>query len=140
AIRAAAFWTGRTFWTVLSNIIQMAFPEVKLVLKELFGPFYIFFRGLRNIYLYGRQIRREKGLGAAVRESLCYLGRGVMRYVGLLPRTAAYILPLCALGLLVVVVRYVISQPYTLAVQVDGVTVGYVENEGVFDSSREAVL
>ena len=140
AIRAAAFWTGRTFWTELSNIIQMAFPEVKLVLKELFGPFYIFFRGLRNIYLYGRQIRREKGLGAAVRESLCYLGRGVMRYVGLLPRTAAYILPLCALGLLVVVVRYVISQPYTLAVQVDGVTVGYVENEGVFDSAREAVL
>ena len=139
-LMAAALRVGRTLWRELSNLEEMAFPEVLLVLKELFGPFYVFFRGMRNLYIHGRNVRRERGFAAGLRESAAYLGRGFLRYVGLLPRTAAYLLPLCALGLLVGVVRYVVSQPYTLAVQVDGVTVGYVENETVFDSAREAVL
>ena len=93
-LMAAALRVGRTLWRELSNLEEMAFPEVLLVLKELFGPFYVFFRGMRNLYIHGRNVRRERGFAAGLRESAAYLGRGFLRYVGLLPRTAAYLLPL----------------------------------------------
>ena len=51
-----------------------------------------------------------------------------------------YILPVCALALGSMVFEYVINQPYALAVQVNGETVGYVANEDVFDTAREDVM
>jgi len=46
----------------------------------------------------------------------------------------------CALALGSMVFEYVINQPYALAVQVNGETVGYVANEDVFDTAREDVM
>lgn len=57
----------------------------------------------------------------------------------LLPRMAMYILPLCALAVWVAVFNHMVYQPYALAVQVNGQTVGYVANETVFNLAREDV-
>ena len=52
---------------------------------------------------------------------------------------AMYILPVLALAGMVTVVQNTIRQPYALEVQVNGQTVGYVANEDVFNSAKEAV-
>ena len=49
------------------------------------------------------------------------------------------ILPVLALAGMVTVVQNTIRQPYALEVQVNGQTVGYVANEDVFNSAKEAV-
>ena len=68
-----------------------------------------------------------------------YLVGGVRRNVRTLPRMAMYILPVLALAGMVTVVQNTIRQPYALEVQVNGQTVGYVANEDVFNSAKEAV-
>ena len=60
--------------------------------------------------------------------------------MGLLPRMAVYLMPLGALAILLAVVQTMMGSPYTLAVEVNGMTVGCVANEDVFDSAREDVL
>ena len=51
-----------------------------------------------------------------------------------------YILPVCMLAVFVTVFDRTIQQPYALAVQVNGKTVGYVANEEVFNLAREDVM
>ena len=51
-----------------------------------------------------------------------------------------YILPVCTLAVFVTVYDRTIQQPYALAVQVNGKTVGYVANEEVFNLAREDVM
>lgn len=123
-----------------SQLESTAFPEAAQILRELFGPFYVFGRGLHNLHVHGRAVRRERGWAAAVWAELCYMGRGIRRYANLLPKSVAYIIPLGALAVFWTVFQTMIGYHYTLAVQVDGETVGYVESESVFDSAREAVL
>ena len=51
-----------------------------------------------------------------------------------------YILPLCMLAVFVTVWNRTMAQPYALAVQVNGQTVGYVANEEVFNLAKEDVM
>mgnify|MGYP005808511279 FL=1 len=139
-IRAAALWLAAAFLRGWNNVVDTAFPGARTVLGELFGPVYVFCRGVRNIWVYGDEVRREQGFWAGIVADVRYLGRGAVRYGGLLPRMVAYLLPLGALAVLVAVVQIMVGRPYTLAVEVNGITVGNVANETVFDAAREDVL
>lgn len=90
--------------------------------------------------MHARAVRKEKGFGAAVKASVHYLTSGIRRNLRLLPRMAMYILPVCMLAVFVTVFDRTIQQPYALAVQVNGKTVGYVANEEVFNLAREDVM
>ena len=136
-IRAAALWLAAAFLRGWNNVVDTAFPGARTVLGELFGPVYVFCRGVRNIWVYGDEVRREQGFWAGIVADVRYLGRGAVRYGGLLPRMVAYLLPLGALAVLVAVVQIMVGRPYTLAVEVNGITVGNVANETVFDAARE---
>ena len=140
AVRSAALWLAAAFLGAWHSIADIAFPEARVVLREFFGPLYVFCRGVRNIWVHGGQVRRERGFWAGIVADLQYLGRGVVRYMGLLPRMAVYLMPLGALAILLAVVQTMMGSPYTLAVEVNGMTVGCVANEDVFDSAREDVL
>lgn len=122
------------------DLTETAFPGAAQVVKDLFGPFVLLVKGIVALLMHAHQINREKGLGAALKASAHYLASGVRRNLRLLPRMAMYILPVCALALGSMVFEYVINQPYALAVQVNGETVGYVANEDVFDTAREDVM
>ena len=139
-IRAAALWLAAAFLRGWNNVVDTAFPGARTVLGELFGPVYVFCRGVRNIWVYGDEVRREQGFWAGIVADVQYLGRGAVRYGGLLPRMVAYLLPLGALAVLVAVVQIMVGRPYTLAVEVNGITVGNVANETVFDAAREDML
>ena len=122
------------------DLTETAFPGAAQVVKDLFGPFVLLVKGIVALLIHAHHIHREKGLGAALKASAHYLASGVRRNLRLLPRMAMYILPVCALALGSMVFEYVINQPYALAVQVNGETVGYVANEDVFDTAREDVM
>ena len=122
------------------DLTETAFPGAAQVVKDLFGPFALLVKGIVALLIHAHHIHREKGLGAALKASAHYLASGVRRNLRLLPRMAMYILPVCALALGSMVFEYVINQPYALAVQVNGETVGYVANEDVFDTAREDVM
>ena len=122
------------------DLTETAFPGAAQVIKDLFGPFVLLVKGIVALLIHAHHIHREKGLGAALKASARYFASGVRRNLRLLPRMAMYILPVCALALSSMVFEYVINQPYALAVQVNGETVGYVANEDVFDTAREDVM
>ena len=107
--------------------------------RELFGPILLFFRGIGSLLVHAYDVRKKQGFGAALKASAHYFASGIRRNRELLPRMAMYILPVLALAGMVTVVQNTIRQPYALEVQVNGQTVGYVANEDVFNSAREAV-
>ena len=107
--------------------------------RDLFGPIWLFFRGCGSLLVHAQRVRKEKGFAAACKASVHYLASGVRRNLKTLPRMAMYVLPVCALAVMVTVFNHTVRQPYALEVQVNGQTVGYVANEDVFNSAREAV-
>lgn len=138
-IRSGCSSLWRWFRNLMKSIVSMAFPGAAQVFRDLLGPVLLFFRGMFSLLRHAHRVRKEKGLGAAVQTSVHYLVSGVRRNLRMLPRMAMYILPLIALAGFVTVFQRTIRQPYALEVQVNGQTVGYVANEDVFNSAREAV-
>ena len=138
-IRGGWLWLWHAVTALLANVAAMAFPGAAQMFRDLFGPVALFFRGCGALIVHARRVRREKGFAEACRESVHFLVSGVRRNLKTLPRMAMYVLPVCALAIMVTVFNNTIRQPYALEVQVDGQTVGYVANEDVFNSAREAV-
>ena len=138
-VRAAALWVAAWFAALAHDLMVTAFPGAAQVLKDLFGPIVLFVRGCGALLVHAHRIHQEKGLGAALQASVHFFTNGIRRNVKLLPRMAMYILPLCALAVWVAVFNHMVYQPYALAVQVNGQTVGYVANEAVFNLAREDV-
>ena len=133
--------SGALLWvrSLRHTIVSMAFPGAAQMVRDLFGPIVLFFRGMGSLLVHAHRVRKEKGFGAAVKDSVHYLVGGVRRNVRTLPRMAMYILPVLALAGMITVVQNTIRQPYALEVQVNGQTVGYVANETVFNLAREDV-
>ena len=139
-LAALVRWLWHGLRNVLHELAVMAFPGAAQMFKDLFGPIFVFFRGIGALLVHAHHVRKEQGFGAAVRASGHYFISGIRRNGRLLPRMAMYILPLCTLGIFVTVFNRTIQQPYALAVQVNGKTVGYVANEDVFNLAREDVM
>ena len=114
--------SGALLWgrSLLHTIVSMAFPGAAQMVRDLFGPIVLFFRGMGSLLVHAHRVRKEKGFGAAVKDSVHYLVGGVRRNVRTLPRMAMYILPVLALAGMVTVVQNTIRQPYALEVQVNG--------------------
>ena len=139
-ISAVARWLAHGIRNVFHELAALAFPGVAQMFRDLFGPVILFFRGTGALLVHARAVRKEKGFGAAVKASVHYLTSGIRRNLRLLPRMAMYILPVCMVAVFVTVFDRTIQQPYALAVQVNGKTVGYVANEEVFNLAREDVM
>ena len=140
AVKYSALWAAGGIRRFAKALAETAFPGAAQVAKDLFGPIVLFAKGIVSLLIHAHRIRREQGFGAAFEASVHYFKNGVRRNLSLLPRMAMYALPICALALGAAVFQYVIHQPYALAVQVNGETVGYVANEDVFNTAREDVM
>ena len=138
-LRSSWLWLWHSAATLLRNTAAIAFPGAAQMFRDLFGPIWLFFRGCGSLLVHAHRVRKEKGFAVACRESVHYLTSGVRRNIRTLPRMAMYVLPVCALAVMVTVFNNTIRQPYALEVQVNGQTVGYVANEDVFNSAKEAV-
>jgi len=129
----------QTVRELLKNIASMAFPGAAQLLRDLFGPVVLALRGTWALLRHAHRVRKENGFGAALRASGHFLAHGIADNIRLVPRMAMYVLPMAALAVMVTVFQTTIRQPYALEVQVDNETVGYVANEDVFNSAKEAV-
>ena len=138
-LRSSWLWLWHSAAALLRNTAAIAFPGAAQMFRDLFGPIWLFFRGCGSLLVHAHRVRKEKGFAVACRESVHYLTSGVRRNIRTLPRMAMYVLPVCALAVMVTVFNKTIRQPYALEVQVNGQTVGYVANEDVFNSAKEAV-
>lgn len=138
-VRNAALMVAHTAAKVCRDLAVIAFPGAAQLFKDIFGPVYLFFRGIGALLIHANGIRKQQGFGAAVRAGGHYFISGIRRNVKLLPRMAMYLLPLAAFGLFFTVYTGAVAQPYALAVQVNDQTVGYVANEDVFNSARDDV-
>ena len=107
--------------------------------EELLHPIWVFVRGMGHLWNHVRTVRRQKGTWAAVRQAGGYLLHGIEKYAYLVPRAMAYVVPACAALLFITIVHTTFAHDYTLAVQVNGETVGYVANEQVFDNAKTSV-
>ena len=139
-IAAVAHRVARWCRNARHTIIATAFPGAAQMFKDLLAPLYLFFKGLGAVAAHANDVRRERGFGASVKAAGRYFVGGLKRNLSLLPRTAMYILPLCMLAVFVAVWNRTMAQPYALAVQVNGQTVGYVANEEVFNLAKEDVM
>ena len=139
-IAAVAHRLARWCRNARHTIIATAFPGAAQMFKDLLAPLYLFFKGLGAVAAHANDVRRERGFGASVKAAGRYFVGGLKRNLSLLPRTAMYILPLCMLAVFVAVWNRTMAQPYALAVQVNGQTVGYVANEEVFNLAKEDVM
>ena len=138
-LRSSWLWLWHSAAALLRNTAAIAFPGAAQMFRDLFGPIWLFFRGCGSLLVHAHRVRKEKGFAVACRESVHYLTSGVRRNIRTLPRMAMYVLPVCALAVMVTVFNNTIRQPYALEVQVNGQTVGYVANETVFNLAREDV-
>ncbi len=139
AIKNAALSVKNTTVKVFHDLAVIAFPGAAQVFRELFGPIYLFFRGIAALLVHADRIRKKEGFGAAVRAAGHYFSSGIRRNIKLLPRMAMYLLPVAAFAVMMTVYTGTMTQPYALAVKVNGETVGYVANEDVFNSARDDV-
>lgn len=138
-VRTVALFVWNWLIRAGQEIAAVAFPGAKQAVRDLFGPIYLLVRSIVVLTRQADRVRRQEGFGAAARVSGRYLKNGIRRNLRLLPRMAMYVLPLCMLVAGVAIFDYVMDQPYALAVQVNGETVGYVANEDVFNAAREDV-
>ena len=76
----------------------------------------LFFRGCGSLLVHAQRVRKEKGFAAACKASVHYLASGVRRNLKTLPRMAMYVLPVCALAVMVTVFNHTVRQPYALEV------------------------
>ena len=139
-LRSSWLWLWHSAAALLRNTAAIAFPGAAQMFRDLFGPVWLFFRGCGSLLVHAHRVRKEKGFAVACRESVHYLTSGVRRNIRTLPRMAMYVLPVCALAVMVTVFNNTIRQPYALEVQVNGQTVGYVANEEVFNLAKEDVM
>lgn len=139
-LAAGWLWLWHGICDVLHEVAVTAFPGAAQMFRELFGPILLFFRGIGSLLVHAYDVRKKQGFGAALKASAHYFASGIRRNRELLPRMAMYILPICMLAVFLSVFNHTIRQPYALAVQVNGQTVGYVANETVFNLARDDVM
>lgn len=134
-LRSGWLWLWQAFTTLLANAAAMAFPGGSADVPGPVRPDLAVLPGLRFAAGARPTGAERKGFAAACKASVHYLASGVRRNLKTLPRMAMYVLPVCALAVMVTVFNHTVRQPYALEVQVNGQTVGYVANEDVFNSA-----
>lgn len=123
----------------IARIVQFIWREIVIIWRELFRPFFVFARGIYHVFAHGKRVSKEKNVFIGFFSSIGYLFRGLFRYVHVLPGMVSYVIPFIAAAGLFTVVQTTLAQEYTLEVKVDGVTIGYVENEMVFENAKDNV-
>ena len=107
--------------------------------RDLAAPFTRLAHGMRSIRELVREERQAHGAPRALARGLLYFQRGVRRYAHLGMRAARYVMPLLALGVFVFTVRHTLNRSFSLAVEVNGKLVGYVESENVLEAAKNTL-
>lgn len=138
-IKQVSLFIWNTVFGHVLRFLRFIWREIVVIWRELFRPFYVFVRGIYRVFAHGAKVTKERNIFFGFFASVAYLFRGLLRYVHVLPGMVSYVLPFIAAAGFLAVVQTTLAEEYTLEVKVDGVTIGYVENEMVFENAKDNV-
>ncbi|MFI3169011.1 MAG: M23 family metallopeptidase [Faecalibacterium sp.] len=138
-IKEISKFLWKTVFKHVLAALRFVWREIVIVWRELFRPFYVFGRGIYRVFAHGAKVTKERNVFFGFFSSVAYLFRGLFRYVHVIPGMISYVLPFIAAAGLVLVVQNALAEEYTLEVKVNGETIGYVENEMVFENAKDDV-
>ncbi len=123
AIKAAFFSILKTIQLLFLALLRPLIVFFRGILLDLLSPFVELFKNIGKI---------KKG-----RHTPEKLSRKELLNVFL--RSLSYLLPICASAILALTVYFTLSTPYSLAATQDGVLLGYIENDTVWDDAARTV-
>lgn len=124
--------------SLLLTILRPFLLGIITLCEDLAEPFLRMGSGLRHIRELP-EIYPQESVRQLRKEKLRYFARGTKKYFPLVLNALGYLLPVAAAAAFLMVVHTGLNLQFTLNVQVNGQTVGYVESEQVFESASEDV-
>lgn len=141
-----------SLWRVIRTLVLLLGKGIFLLVKTLVLPLGMFFLGLwRDLTEpIARMFSGARHMGVAMREAkargespvqagIAYFKSGVREYRSILTTALSYLLPLAAAAVLGITVWSLLSTPYSLLVEYQGETLGYIENESVWEEAQRRV-
>lgn len=139
-------------WRVIRTLVLLLGKGIFLLARTLVLPLGVFFLGLwRDLTEpIARMFSGARHIGTVMREAkargespaqagIAYFKRGVREYRSMLTTALSYLLPLAAAAVLGITVWSLLSTPYSLLVEYQGETLGYIENESVWEEAQRRV-
>lgn len=127
-----------TVGNLLLMIVRPFVLGILTLVEDLTSPFTRMASGIRHIQQLSQEMEEEDA-GQIRAAKLQYFRRGVKKYYPIVWNAITYILPVIAAAALVIIVRNGLDLHFVLNVQVNGESVGYVDNEQVFENVRDDV-
>lgn len=127
-----------TVGNLLLMIVRPFVLGILTLVEDLTSPFTRMASGIRHIQQLSQEMEEEDA-GQIRAAKLQYFRRGVKKYYPIVWNAITYILPVIAAAALVIIVRNGLDLRFVLNVQVNGESVGYVDNEQVFENARDDV-
>ncbi|WP_302200199.1 peptidoglycan DD-metalloendopeptidase family protein [uncultured Gemmiger sp.] len=127
-----------TVGNLLLMIVRPFVLGILTLVEDLTSPFTRMASGIRHIQQLSQEMEEEDA-GQIRAAKLQYFRRGVKKYYPIVWNAITYILPVIAAAALVIIVRNGLDLHFVLNVQVNGESVGYVDNEQVFENARDDV-
>lgn len=127
-----------TVGNLLLMIVRPFVLGILTLVEDLTSPFTRMASGIRHIQQLSQEMEEEDA-GQIRAAKLQYFRRGVKKYYPIVWNAITYILPVIAAAALVIIVRNGLGLHFVLNVQVNGESVGYVDNEQVFENARDDV-
>ena len=120
---------------LLQRLIFPVLRGIEGITAEITAPFRRLALGLHNIRAE-QLAARAQGEKKNVKEHFI---QGVIRYAPLGKRTLVYVIPAAAFVLFGFTVRSLLGTSFILGVEVNGQTIGYVQNQQDFEGAKEEV-
>lgn len=137
-LRSISFAIAHQVATLLLMVAHPFVMGLATLFEDLTRPFRQLYSGIRHIAELSQDFPQVDAR-ALRKEKIRYFFRGIRLYFPLVLTAVSYALPIVACVGLYNVVQTVMGYQFVLNVQVDGVSVGYVESEQVFESASEDV-
>lgn len=137
-LRAVVNAIAATVGNLLLMIVRPFVLGILTLVEDLTSPFTRMASGIRHIQQLSQEMEEEDA-GQIRAAKLQYFRRGVKKYYPIVWNAITYILPVIAAAALVIIVRNGLDLQFVLNVQVNGESVGYVDNEQVFENARDDV-
>lgn len=137
-LRAVVNAIAATVGNLLLMIVRPFVLGILTLVEDLTSPFTRMASGIRHIQQLSQEMEEEDA-GQIRAAKLQYFRRGVKKYYPIVWNAITYILPVIAAAALVIIVRNGLDLHFVLNVQVNGESVGYVDNEQVFENARDDV-
>ena len=137
-LRAVSAWAGQSIGAPLGRAFGALDSSLRGAGEDICAPFRRAHSGAGHL----RRLiadERQNGLGHALRLGAQFFGEGVRANAYLARNLLYYVLPLAAGGVFLYTVTTVLGGGYALAVQCNGATVGYVQQESVYEEAAKMV-